>query len=127
MHFKKRPVNLDLLSIRFPIMAIVSILHRISGVLLFLFIPVLLALMQYSLSSPEGFTCFSTCMTSAGGRLLLFFLISSLLYHFLAGIRHFLMDMGYFESKRGGKIAARLTLLCSLLLIAYVGVYLWGL
>ncbi len=52
---KQRPVNLDLQTIRFPITAIASILHRVSGVITFVAVGILLWLLGTSLSSPEGF------------------------------------------------------------------------
>lgn len=52
---KQRPVNLALLTIRFPATAVASILHRASGVLVFLLIPFLLWALDRSLASPEGF------------------------------------------------------------------------
>lgn len=52
---KQRPVNLDLKTIRFPVTAIASILHRVSGVITFVAVGILLWLLGTSLSSPEGF------------------------------------------------------------------------
>ncbi len=52
---KPRPVNLDLQTIRFPLTAIASILHRVSGVITFVSVAILLWLLSLSLSSPEGF------------------------------------------------------------------------
>ena len=51
----KRPINLNLMTIKFPITAITSILHRASGVFVFLAVPLLLWCLQYSLASPMHF------------------------------------------------------------------------
>ena len=61
---KQRPVNLDLQTIRFPITAIASILHRVSGVITFVAVGILLWLLGTSLSSPEGFEQASAIMGS---------------------------------------------------------------
>ncbi|MGO2457420.1 succinate dehydrogenase, cytochrome b556 subunit, partial [Vibrio casei] len=52
---KSRPVNLDLQTIHFPISAIASIVHRVSGVIMFVSVGILLWLLATSLSSPLGF------------------------------------------------------------------------
>ena len=61
---KQRPVNLDLQTIRFPITAIASILHRVSGVITFVAVGILLWLLGTSLSSPEGFLTAASIMDS---------------------------------------------------------------
>ncbi len=90
---RKRPKNLDLLKIRMPITAKVSILHRITGVLLFLSIPLLIYLLQLSLSDAQGYADAVAIVNGGVVKLFLFFLLWALLHHLLAGIRFLLIDI----------------------------------
>ena len=121
----KRPVNLNLFTIRFPIPAIVSILHRISGVILFLLIPFLLWGLNLSLSSQQDFDDIHAYLTTPLAKFIVWGLLSAFTYHFVAGIRHVLMDMGIGEGLKSGKLTAQLTLIISLVLIILIGVWLW--
>lgn len=89
-----RPVFLDLWRIRLPIPGVVSILHRISGVLLVLAIPVFGALFSEALSGPSGFASASAVVGSPLGKLALLILAWALLHHLLAGIRYLALDLG---------------------------------
>jgi len=122
---KKRPVNLGLLTIRFPITAIVSILHRVSGVVLFLSIPILLYLLSCSLTTSDGFDDVMTLLQGFWAKLMIFGILSAGLYHLVAGIRHLLMDCGFAEEKTSGKVAARVMLVIAIVLIIIMGVWLW--
>ncbi len=90
---RKRPKNLDLLTIRMPITAKVSILHRITGVLLFLSIPLLIYLLQLSLSDAQGYADAVAIVNGGVVKLFLFFLLWALLHHLLAGLRFLLIDI----------------------------------
>ncbi len=122
---KKRPVNLDLRTIRFPLPAITSILHRISGFLLFLLIPVLLWALSASLSSADSFAALKECFSYPIAKFCVWVILSALAYHLVAGIRHLLMDCGWGESLTGGRMGAKLILIVSAILIIAVGVWLW--
>lgn len=103
-----RPVNLSLaqvlaVNLKSPV-AIVSILHRISGVVVFLLIPVLLYVLQESLASPESFDALKHgFLGSFIGGALVFAALAGLLFHFVAGIKHLVMDVGVGESLQGGR------------------------
>ena len=118
-----RPVNLDLFSIRFPLPAITSILHRISGAFLFLATAGLLYLLDLSLGSAAGFAAAQELLAGLPARLLLWLALSGLAYHLIAGCRHLLMDLGLGESLRGGVLTAYGVLLLSA--AAAVGLGLW--
>lgn len=120
----KRPINLNLLTIRFPIPAIVSILHRISGVVLFLFIPVALWGLGFSLTE-QGFNILQGWLGSFYIKLMLWLLLIPFCYHFVAGIRHLLMDIHIGEQLQSGRRTAQLTFIIFLLLILLAGVWLW--
>ena len=117
---KKRPVNLNLMTIKFPIAAISSIIHRASGLFLFLIIP--LILWGFSLSfTPEGFAWLQQANACIVVKLIEWFMLSGLIYHVIAGIRHLLMDAGHFESKISGPISAWTVIVVSAVLIIATG------
>lgn len=122
----ERPINLDLTKFRFPPMAIVSILHRISGVVLFLFIPLMLYLLHQSLSSSVNFELLQQRLDDSGWmKLWVWLLLSAALFHLIAGIRHLMMDLGIGESLKAGRFTAYLVFALSLIAIILSGVWLW--
>ena len=89
-----RPVYLNLFAIRQPLPAIVSILHRISGVLLFVAaIPLALWGLDASLRSPEAYAAFATAMSHPVAKLVALALLWSYVHHLFAGVRHLLLDV----------------------------------
>lgn len=89
-----RPVFLDLWRIRLPISGLVSILHRISGVLMVFAIPVFTLLFGLALEGPEGFALAATMTTHPLGKLGLLTLGWAMLHHFLSGLRYLVIDLG---------------------------------
>ncbi|SMF64563.1 succinate dehydrogenase subunit C [Alteromonadaceae bacterium Bs31] len=120
-----RPVNLDLSTIKFPVTAIVSILHRVSGVVLLAGVIVLLYMLDMSLSSEDSFNQLSEIMALPLIKLIVWIVLAALAYHFVAGVRHLIMDMGIGESLEGGKLGAKISLFLSAVLIVLAGVWLW--
>jgi succinate dehydrogenase / fumarate reductase cytochrome b subunit len=117
---KQRPVNLDLQTIRFPVTAIASILHRVSGVITFVAVGILLWLLGTSLSSPEGFAHAAAIMNSFFVKFIFWGILTALAYHVCGGIRHLLMDFGVIEEslavgKLSAYIAIGITVLLSIL------------
>jgi succinate dehydrogenase / fumarate reductase cytochrome b subunit len=90
----ERPVFLDLRRIKLPISAVVSILHRVSGVLMVLSTPLLTALFAQALSSPGGFTATARLLGHPAVGPVLLVLLWALLHHLLAGLRYLLIDLG---------------------------------
>ncbi len=120
----KRPVNLDVVS-WFPITAIVSILHRGSGVVLFAGIAVLLWALQQSLASEESFQALKDNLSNPLCKFIIWATVAALLYHLVAGLRHLVMDMGIGETYKGGRVGAILVIIISAVVIALAGVWLW--
>ncbi|MGT0150792.1 succinate dehydrogenase cytochrome b556 subunit [Vibrio metschnikovii] len=118
---KSRPVNLDLQTIRFPITAIVSILHRIAGIITFVAVGILLWLLSLSLSSPMGFMEASHIVNGFFVKFVLWGILTALAYHIVGGIRHLLMDMGYFEELESGALSAKISLVITLVLSVLAG------
>ncbi|WP_181418792.1 succinate dehydrogenase, cytochrome b556 subunit [Pseudomonas alcaligenes] len=121
----QRPVNLDLRTIKLPITAYTSILHRVSGVILFLGIVVMLFALDKSLVSEEGFAEVQACLASPLAKLIIWGLLSALLYHLVAGVRHLIMDMGVGESLEGGKLGSKIVIAVSAVVIVLAGVWIW--
>jgi len=124
---KKRPVNLDLTKFAFPVTSIASISHRIAGVALFFCTGLFLFGLQMSLESRESFEAFKELIASVPGKLVLLGLLSALVYHFVAGIKHYFMDMGVGEDLEGGIFAARSTLLYASIIIVFVASWIFQL
>ena len=123
---KQRPVNLDLQTIRFPITAIASILHRVSGVITFVAVGILLWLLGTSLSSPEGFLTASSIMNNFFVELILWGILIALAYHAVMGIRHLLMDFGYIEETlEAGTRSAKICFVIIVVLSLLAGVLVW--
>jgi len=121
----KRPVNLDISTIHLPIAAYTSITHRISGVIVFVGVAILLWMFDLSMSSEEGFNQIKDLMTSPLMKFIVWGILSALAYHLVAGVKHLLMDMGIGETKEAAPLGAKITLVVSLILIVALGVWVW--
>ena len=122
----QRPVNLDLTTIKFPITAIVSITHRISGGVGLVGILLLFWMFDLSLRSEDGFQALQQLLSEVWFKVALWLVLSALAFHFWMGVRHFIMDLGFGESLRGGQISAKLSLVLFVLsAIAAAGWVIW--
>ena len=138
---KKRPefrnINAltDLPGYRLPAAGVVSILHRVSGVIMFLLLPLIIWMFDKSISSELSFAKFSSAFNQGLWifpgwivKLLVLALVWSYLHHFIAGLRHLWMDVSHKAvSKEFGMNSARFTLAASLLLTVVLGAKLFGL
>lgn len=122
---RSRPVNLDLATVRFPITAIVSITHRISGVVLLAGVLVLLWMLDLSLASEQDFLQVKETLNAPLAKLIVWAVIAALAYHTVMGIRHLIMDMGLGETLKGGKFGAAVALAVAVVLIVLSGVWVW--
>ena len=104
----QRPINLDLRTMQFPLTAIVSILHRISGVILFLTIPIILCALSCSLEDAASFAEIKAWFAMPLVKLITWGILAALIYHLIAGIRHIFMDMGFGESLAASRIGTKL-------------------
>ncbi|MEY3183102.1 MAG: succinate dehydrogenase cytochrome b556 subunit [Pseudomonadota bacterium] len=121
---KKRPINLNLFVIYFPITAIISILHRLSGVFLFLMIPILLFCLQSSLEATASRE-WDSILNGHLGKGLIWLTLSALFYHLIAGLRHLIMDIGWGESLWVARISAKTILLLGIVYSILLGGWLW--
>ena len=124
----------DLTTYRLPAAGIVSILHRISGAILFLLLPFIIWLFDTSVSSEYSFARFKAAFNVGLGfvpavlvKVVVLGLIWAYLHHLIAGVRHVYMDVCHAVSKEFGKSSAVATLVLSLGLTAALGAKLFGL
>ncbi|KXW56856.1 MAG: succinate dehydrogenase, cytochrome b556 subunit [Betaproteobacteria bacterium] len=123
---KKRPKNLDLTTIKLPVPGIVSILHRVSGALLFLIgVPLLLITLQSVLGNPSDFQIIQTLYDNFLIKLVLIMILWSFLHHFCAGIRYLLLDMHIGIELAGARLSSMVVLAVSIILTVLFGVKLW--
>ena len=123
---KPRPVYLNLLAIRQPVPAIVSILHRASGAALFLLgLPLALWTLQASLGSPEGYQRVAGFFGHPLVKVVLIGLVWAYLHHLIAGVRHLLADIHIGLELASARQSAAVTLVLGLLLTLAIAVKLW--
>jgi succinate dehydrogenase / fumarate reductase cytochrome b subunit len=117
----------QILQYRLPAAGMVSILHRISGALMFLLgLPFMLYLFQQSITSEISFDSYRAIVGSIPGRLALVVLAWAYLHHFCAGIRYLLLDLHMGTAKEQARTSATLAMGASLFLTALVALKLFG-
>ena len=121
----KRPVNLDLAAFQFPLAAKSSILHRTSGIILFVAIAFMLYALGMSLESEQSFAQLKSLFDNGLVKFITWGILSALGYHLVAGTRHLLMDFGVADGKEIGRTTAMITLICSAILAVLAGVWVW--
>ena len=124
----------QILQYRLPAAGVVSILHRVSGLLMFALLPLVVWLLDVSLSSELSYERFTSAFSEGIGfvpgalvKLVVLALIWGYLHHFIAGVRHLYMDMTHSVTKEFGKSSAIVTLVLSLGLTVVLGAKLFGL
>lgn len=122
---KSRPVYLNLTQIRLPLPGVVSILHRVSGALLFLAPIWLLFLLDRALASPEGYEAAQRYLAMIPTKLAMLLLVWAFAHHFCAGIRYLLLDLHLGIDLPAARRSSAIVLVISLLITLFVGVKLW--
>lgn len=119
---------------RLPLAALVSILHRASGLLLFLLLPFIVWMFDVSVTSEVSYDGFRSAFIAGLGfvpawfvKLVVLALIWATLHHIIAGLRHVFMDVTHRVDKDFGRRSAAFTLGASLLLTLLLGARLFGL
>lgn len=102
-------------------MAISSILHRISGLILLIAMPLVVVGMHYSLAGPSGYEATVNLLTASWVSIFFWLFLSAVTYHVYAGTRHMIMDMGFGESLKVGKITS-----ITVITLGVVSAVLWG-
>lgn len=120
-----RPKNLNLLTIRLPIPALVSIMHRVSGAFLFLLLPSLLWVLQQSLASESSYEQAQAVLHHPLVKLICLMVTWAYLHHACAGIRHLALDAHYGLRLNYARATSRAVLIISGLLTLRMGIWLW--
>jgi len=121
----RRPVYLNLFKIRLPLPGVVSIMHRVSGALLFLLLPLLLYVLQLSLSSELGFAEVQAWFRLPLVKLLLIGIIWGYLHHFCMGLRYLALDFDIGVDLPQARFSSKLVLVVSITATLLIGVWLW--
>ncbi len=122
---RRRPKNLNLFTIRLPLNAVISIMHRMSGVILFLIQPVLLWVLALSLGSQDGYFAVREWIQQPIFKLLLLGLSWAFFHHFYAGLRHLAMDVHWMTSLQKARLSSRLVLGLVMVSVAVFAVVIW--
>lgn len=120
-----RPVNLDIGTIRLPITAYASIMHRVSGVAMVVASFILLWALDRSLASAETFEGLAVLLASPLVRGVAWAISVALIYHSLAGLKHLIMDFGIGETMTGGVLGARIVFAGTAIGAVLMGVAIW--
>lgn len=121
----KRPVNLEISTIRLPITALASITHRAAGIFLFAGMAVLLWALETSLRSPEDFAYVATLADSFWCKAIVWLVVAALIYHSVAGVKHLVGDFGIGETLEGGVLGTQIAIAVSAVLIILAGAWIW--
>jgi succinate dehydrogenase / fumarate reductase, cytochrome b subunit len=116
----KRPVFLNVFQITLPITALISILHRVTGVVLIFAFPILMYMYYGILGSQEGFAIWQQCLGSWLGRLFSIGVFAALFYHMIAGMRHMWHDFSGQHDLLSMKKSAKITLFFWLISVSAV-------
>lgn len=122
-----RPVNLPLsrLAMAMPVTAAASILHRITGIVLFAGVFFLCYLLDLAATDSAGFEQAAGVLAAPHGKLALWVVLTSLAYHVVAGIRHLLLDFHIGDTLSGGRAGAWISLAVALVAGVVLAVWLW--
>ena len=122
---KQRPVNLDLTTIQLPAAGKASILHRATGVAMFFALAFMVWAWATSLGSEAEFQMVKDVINGPIGFVISLGTLSALSFHFIGGVRHVIMDMGYWEELQSGNASATAAIGLWILLTIVLGVLLW--
>ena len=122
---KQRPKFLNLLQIRLPVTAVASILHRVSGIILFLILPVVIYGLGLSLQDANSFKQLQEVINSPACQLLIILVVTAVFYHLVTGIRFLLLDINIGHSLPVARWSARIVIVISIiaLLLMLMGVF----
>jgi len=122
---RPRPKYLNLIQIRLPVPGLVSILHRVSGAMLFLLLPFLLVLFELSLESAQTFARFKAVFSHGAIKLIVLGLAWAYLHHLCAGIRHLALDLDYGTELAAARASSWVVLAGGILLTLVIGALIW--
>jgi succinate dehydrogenase / fumarate reductase cytochrome b subunit len=122
---RPRPKYLNLVQIRLPVPGLVSIMHRVSGAALFLFIPFLLTLFEMTLESAQTYARFKGVLSHWVVKLIVLGLVWAYLHHLFAGVRHLALDLHYGSDLAPARATSWIVIVAAIAFTALFGVLIW--
>ena len=122
---KERPTNLDLSTVKFPITAIASILHRVSGIIVFIALAIFLALLNCSLTSSGNFQQVQGYFDLFIVEFIFWGALTGLAYHAVFGVRHMIQDLGHWEELDSASLSAKVGFVITAVLSILAGILVW--
>ncbi|MEM0910340.1 MAG: succinate dehydrogenase, cytochrome b556 subunit [Pseudomonadota bacterium] len=124
---KERPKNMDLTTIKLPVMGVASILHRISAVVIWVSLAFFLTILSISLNTEEGFNSIQNLLSN--NFIAQFFtwgFLTAFGYYTMGGAKHLLQEFGYFESLVGGKMISQVAIGLGIVLSILFAIWIWS-
>jgi len=122
---KKRPVNIQLTTVKFPITATASILHRISGIITFILLALFLTLLNYTLKSESDFNRIAAYFDFFLLEFVIWGALTALAYHVVFGVRHMIQDLGFWEEMESASLSAKSGFVITTVLSVLAGCLVW--
>jgi succinate dehydrogenase / fumarate reductase cytochrome b subunit len=120
-----RPKNLNLFTIRLPINAVVSILHRASGIALFMILPLILWALQASVKNEESYFDLANLLKHWFTKLVLIGFAWAFFHHFFAGLRHLGQDVHWMTSLQKARFSGRVVLVLVAVSVVIFAWFIW--
>jgi succinate dehydrogenase / fumarate reductase cytochrome b subunit len=120
-----RPKNLNLFTIRLPINAVVSILHRASGIALFMILPLILWALQASVENEENYFALTNLLKHWFTKLVLIGFAWAFFHHFFAGLRHLGQDVHWMTSLQKARLSGRVVLVLVAVSVVIFAWFIW--
>lgn len=124
---KERPKNLDLSTIKLPVMGVASILHRISAVIIWVSLAYFLSILAISLNTEEGFNSIQNLLSN--NFIAQFFtwgFLTAFGYYTMGGLKHIIQEMGHFETLEGGKMISQTAIALGIVISILFAIWIWG-
>jgi len=122
---KNRPKNLDLATVKFPITATASILHRVSGIIVFIVLAIFLTLLNCSLSSQSDFAQVASYFDNFLISFIIWGALTAFAYHAVFGVRHMIQDLGHWEEMESASLSAKGGFVVTIVLSLLAGCLVW--
>ena len=124
---RNRPKNLDLTTIKLPVMGLASILHRVSAIIVWVSLAYFLPILYLSLASAEGFTQIQTMMTeNVIAQFFTWGFLTAIGYYTMGGLKHLIQEYGYCESLEGGRMISQVAIGLGIVLSVLFAVWIWS-
>jgi succinate dehydrogenase / fumarate reductase cytochrome b subunit len=120
-----RPVNLNMFTITLPLVGVLSFIHRVTGIALFVGVAFGLYALDLALSSQAGFAEATALLAEPLARFIFLGLIFSLVYHIVAGVKHIFMDFHIGDSLEAARVNAYVVIVATVVITGVVGALLW--